>query len=97
MRNLVAILATLLVSLTPGTRLSSQFCITLGPEARYVNAHSTYHISFDNLWASGGHGESELEFPQRFYRGLFAGTTYDADDRISSSLLSGMVRVLYEF
>jgi hypothetical protein len=62
-RNLVVILAMLFFLLTPATCLSSQFFITLGPEVRYVNGHSTYHIRFDNPWASGGHGESELEWP----------------------------------
>jgi len=28
-----------------------------------VQGDSTYRISFDNTWANGGHGESELEFP----------------------------------
>ena len=56
MRNLVVILATLFVLLIPATCLSSQFFITLGPEIRYINGHSTYHISFPGV-------QSELEFP----------------------------------
>jgi outer membrane protease len=55
-RNLVVILATLFVLPIPATCLSSQFFITLGPEVRYVNGHSTYHISFPGE-------QSELEFP----------------------------------
>lgn len=33
------------------------------PELRYIKGDTTYHISFDETWANGGHGESELEFP----------------------------------
>jgi len=79
-RNLVVILATLFVLPIPATCLSSQFFITLGPEVRYVNGHSTYHISFDSPWASGGHGESELEFPlDNFMAGIhvMAGTRHE--------------------
>jgi len=32
-------------------------------ESRYCNGDSTYHISFNDTWENGGHGESELEFP----------------------------------
>ncbi|HUU39837.1 MAG TPA: omptin family outer membrane protease [Desulfatiglandales bacterium] len=32
-------------------------------ETRHSNGDSTYHISFDDTWENGGHGESEVEFP----------------------------------
>jgi hypothetical protein len=94
-RNLVVILATLFVLPIPATCLSSQFFITLGPEVRYVNGHSTYHINFDSPWASGGHGESELEFPlHNFMAGIhvMAGTRHETGGtqtggRFSLSLL----------
>ena len=38
--------------------------IKAGVETRYIAAGETiYHIKFDDSWANGGHGESELEFP----------------------------------
>ncbi len=42
---------------------SSDLYIKAGPEIRYIAGNSTYHISFDEPWTLGGHGESELEFP----------------------------------
>jgi len=94
-RNLALILAMLFFLLTPATCLSSQFFITVGPEVRYINGHSTYHISFDSSWASGGHGESELEFPlDNFMAGMHvvAGGRHEtggtqARGRLSMSLL----------
>lgn len=35
----------------------------VGLETAYLSGHTTYHISFDNSWEYGGHGESKLEFP----------------------------------
>ncbi|MCK4739595.1 MAG: omptin family outer membrane protease, partial [Deltaproteobacteria bacterium] len=32
-------------------------------EERYFSGSTIYHISFDDTWANGGHGESRLEFP----------------------------------
>lgn len=43
---------------------------TMGFESRYLSGSTTYHISFDDSWDRGGHGESELEFPVGNY---FAG------------------------
>ena len=34
---------------------------------------------------------------QRFYAGTYVGTTYEVDDRITSSYWSGIVKILYEF
>lgn len=36
---------------------------TLGLQAGYFQGDTIYHISFDNPWGIGGHGESELEWP----------------------------------
>ena len=63
----------------PKTCLSSEFFVELGPELRYTAGDSAYHISFDEPWARGGHGESELEFPiANFFAGakVIVGTTY---------------------
>ena len=35
----------------------------ISPELRYMNGNGKYHIDFEDTWANGGHGESELEFP----------------------------------
>jgi len=43
----------------PAPKLFTEF----GLSTKYINGNSTYHISFDDSWANGGHGESELEFP----------------------------------
>jgi hypothetical protein len=47
----------------PAKSFSSETFAKIGPEVRYIGGDSTYHISFDNPWAAGGHGESELEWP----------------------------------
>jgi hypothetical protein len=39
----------------------------VGLETAYFSGHTTYHISFDNSWKYGGHGESRLEFPLNNY------------------------------
>lgn len=45
------------------TSSSSELFGELGIEGRYCSGDTAYHISFDEPWSSGGHGESELEFP----------------------------------
>ena len=42
---------------------ASELFTKIGLETRYSNGDSTYHISFDDTWENGGHGESEVEFP----------------------------------
>jgi hypothetical protein len=42
---------------------ASDLFTKIGLETRYSNGDSTYHISFDDTWENGGHGESEVEFP----------------------------------
>lgn len=37
--------------------------IALGLQTGYISGRSIYHISFDNPYEIGGHGESELEWP----------------------------------
>ncbi|MCD6485969.1 MAG: hypothetical protein J7K35_01385, partial [Syntrophobacterales bacterium] len=44
----------------------------VGLSTKYINGNSTYHISFNDAWENGGHGESELEFP---YDNLMTGIT----------------------
>lgn len=56
------IIAAFLVCV-PATSSASKIFTKIGPELRYIKGDSTYHISFDNSWASGGHCESELEWP----------------------------------
>ena len=101
MRSLVVILPMLFVLPIPATCLSKQFFVTLGPEARYINGHSTYHISFDNPWASGGHGESELEFPlDNFMAGLHivAGTRYHTSEgQTKARLRMSLLRVINDY
>lgn len=80
MCSFIVILAVLFVLTTPSECISARFFFTLGPELRYVNGNSTYHIRFDNPWAAGGHGESELEFPlDNFMAGIHVtvGTRYE--------------------
>ena len=36
-------------------------------DGSYVKGRTINHMSFDNSWAAGGHGESELEFPVANY------------------------------
>ncbi len=57
----VVLLLWLMVAVAPV--YSAEPFTKLGLETRYINGDSTYHISFDNTWENGGHGESELEFP----------------------------------
>ena len=70
--------------------LSSELFIETGPELRYTAGDSTYHISFDEPWALGGHGESELQFPiANVMAGVkvIAGTTYGKNNRKSKGRL----------
>jgi outer membrane protease len=57
------VLAVLCAVAIPQACLSSELFIETGPELRYIVGDSTYHISFDEPLALGGHGESELQFP----------------------------------
>jgi outer membrane protease len=70
--------------------LSSELFIETGPELRYTAGDSTYHISFEEPWAVGGHGESELQFPiANVMAGVkvIAGTTYGKNNRKSKGRL----------
>jgi outer membrane protease len=70
--------------------LSYDLFIETGPEFRYTAGDSTYHISFEEPWAVGGHGESELEFPiANVMAGVkvIAGTTYGKNNRKSKGHL----------
>ena len=70
--------------------LSSELFIETGPELRYTAGESTYHISFEEPWALGGHGESELQFPiANVMAGVkvIAGTTYGKNNRKSKGRL----------
>lgn len=40
-----------------------QTYMTFGLESGYINGHTTFRIAFDNPYAVGGHGESELRWP----------------------------------
>ena len=62
----------------------SEMFIKAGVETRYIAAGETiYHIKFDDSWANGGHGESELEFPlgNNVFTGVNfeLGTLFDGD------------------
>ncbi len=62
MRYLIIITTACLLCI-PTKSLALNLFTEIGLETRYVQGDSTYRISFDNTWANGGHGESELEFP----------------------------------
>ena len=62
MRYLIIITTACLLCITTKS-LALNLFTEIGLETRYVQGDSTYRISFDNTWANGGHGESELEFP----------------------------------
>jgi outer membrane protease len=47
----------------PAKSFAGETFARIGPELGYMNGDSTCRISFDEPWESGGHGESELEFP----------------------------------
>jgi hypothetical protein len=56
--------------LIPASSFGADYMVSV--ESRYILSGETVnHISFDNDWADGGHGESELEFP--LDDNLFAG------------------------
>lgn len=57
------LLLVFLFILIPHRSPAQQVFFTMGFEGRYLSGNTTYHISFDDSWAHGGHGESELEFP----------------------------------
>jgi outer membrane protease len=61
-------------SVQPAPRLFTEF----GLSTRYINGDSTYHIRFNDSWANGGHGESELEFP---YDNFMTGITLAVGSR----------------
>jgi len=78
------VLAVLCPLLIPNSCISSEFFVKLGPELGYTTGDSSYHISFDEPLALGGHGESELEFPiANVMAGakLILGTSYAKDNR----------------
>lgn len=63
MRYFIIIIITVCFTYIPVNSFSSELFTKIAPEVRYINGVSTYHISFDNSWAYGGHCESELEWP----------------------------------
>lgn len=84
------VLAVLCAVAIPQACLSSELFVETGPEVRYTAGDSTYHISFDEPWALGGHGESELQFPiANVMAGVkvIARTTYGKNNRKSKGRL----------
>jgi outer membrane protease len=80
------VLAVLCAVSIPQACHSSDLFIETGPEIRHSAGKSAYHISFDEPWALGGHGESELEFPiDNLMAGIkvVAGTKYGKYSRQS--------------
>ena len=89
-KYLFTVLAVLCAVGIPQACLSSDLFIETGPEVRYTAGDSTYHISFDEPWALGGHGESELEFPiDNVMAGVkvIVGTKYGKNSRKSKGRL----------
>jgi hypothetical protein len=84
------VLAVLCAVGIPQACLSSDLFTGTGPEVRHTAGDSTYHISFDEPWALGGHGESELEFPiNNVMAGInvIVGTKYGKNSRKSKGRL----------
>ncbi len=73
MKYFIRILIAACLLCLPAKSFASEIFAKIGPEVRYITGDSTYHISFDNSWADGGHGESELEWPLDNW---FAGINY---------------------
>jgi hypothetical protein len=63
MRYLITVITAACLIGVPAKSFASELFTRIGFETRYSNGDSTYHISFDDTWENGGHGESELEFP----------------------------------
>jgi len=63
MKYLVAVITAACLLGIPAKSLALSLFTEIGFETRYSNGDSTYHISFDDTWENGGHGESKLEFP----------------------------------
>jgi outer membrane protease len=55
------------VTLSEKKPLLSPLSTKVGLKTAYLSGKTIYHISFDNPWDYGGHGESELEFPMDNY------------------------------
>ena len=69
----IALLLLILSAPYSGAMAQDSVVFTMGFEGRYTGGNTTYHISFDDSWANGGHGESELEFPiANFFTGISA-------------------------
>jgi len=74
-----------------GISSSAELFGELGVEGRYCNGETTYHISFDEPWSSGGRGESELEFPIDCYMAgvnVIVGNRYPENPRQTQNRLS---------
>ena len=63
MRYFVILITAACLLGIPIRSFASDLFTKIGLETRYSNGDSTYHISFDDTWENGGHGESEVEFP----------------------------------
>ncbi len=89
-KYIFVVLAVLCAVAIPRACLSSELFVEMGPELGYTAGDSTYHISFEEPWALGGHGESELQFPiANVMAGVkvIAGTTYGKNSRKSKGRL----------
>lgn len=78
MKYFIRIIVAACLLFIPAKSFASEIFAKIGPEVRYVSGDSTYHISFDNPWAAGGHGESELEWPLDNW---FGGINYLGGDK----------------
>jgi len=90
LKYLFTVLAGLCAVNIPQACLSSDLFVETGFEVRYTTGDSTYHISFDEPWDLGGHGESELEFPiNTVMTGVkvIVGTRYGKNNRQSKGRL----------
>jgi len=78
MKYFITIIMAACLLCIPAKSFSSEIFVKIGPEVRYISGDSTYHISFDNPWAAGGHSESELEWPLDNW---FGGINYLGGDK----------------
>ncbi len=69
-----------LLTLPQDSVAEDRLYFTMGFESRYLSGSTTYHISFDDTWDRGGHGESELEFPVANYFAGFNMSIYSTMD-----------------
>ncbi|MDY6882036.1 MAG: omptin family outer membrane protease [Desulfatiglans sp.] len=91
MRLILVLMVFVMSMFMPAASFALDLFAEFGIETRYINGDSTFHISFDNPWAYGGHSESELEFPLNGFWGglhLVVGNRHDQNPKQTTGRLS---------